>query len=60
MENLKSIGTILDAKQKKSIKGGRPVNCYAHAICPPYNELACFIYGGVCYYKGSPDDRYDE
>ncbi len=54
MKNLKSIGAILDTAQKKSIKGGRPVNCYAHAICPPYDEIACFIYGDVCYYEGSP------
>ncbi|WP_299433941.1 hypothetical protein [uncultured Aquimarina sp.] len=52
MKKLKTVGTILNKKQQKSINGGKVVNCYNNPICPPYDELACIVYGNTCHYLG--------
>lgn len=45
-----NLGTVLTKTQQKQISGGRPVNCYHHAICPPIDEPdSCIIYGNVCH-----------
>lgn len=52
LEKLENFGSVLSKSEKQSINGGLVVNCYDNPSCPPYDELACIICGGVCKYLG--------
>jgi hypothetical protein len=51
-KKFENFGTVLSKSEQRTINGGKVINCYDYPICPPYDELACTICGGVCKYLG--------